>query len=130
MPVISTTIPNLVNGISEQNATQRNLTQGETQINAQSSIVNGLSRRPPLEHVSNLLSSQIFSTNTAIHPFIRDGNNQYFIAAYNGGIKACLGIFGPKSRDLLSKVFDQNFSKDDFKFVSVGDTTFVANKSI
>ena len=29
---------------------------------------------------------------------------------------ACLGIFGPKSRDLVSKVFGQNFSNDDFKF--------------
>ena len=29
---------------------------------------------------------------------------------------ACLGIFGPKSRNLVSKVFGQNFSNDDFKF--------------
>ena len=132
MPVISTTIPNLVNGISEQNATQRNLTQGEAQINAQSSIVNGLSRRPPLEHVSNLLSSQIFSTNTAIHPFIRDGNNQYFIAAYNGGIKA-YEVDGTEKTVTISSgssYLTTTNPKDDFKFVSVGDTTFVANKSI
>ena len=29
---------------------------------------------------------------------------------------ACLGIFGPRSRDLLTKIFGQNFLNDDFKF--------------
>tara|TARA_Y100000590_G_scaffold314209_1_gene355219 strand:- start:744 stop:2081 length:1338 start_codon:yes stop_codon:yes gene_type:complete len=29
---------------------------------------------------------------------------------------ACIGIFGPKSRDLLSKIFGQQFSNNDFKF--------------
>ena len=28
----------------------------------------------------------------------------------------CLGIFGPKSRELLNQVFGEKFSKDDFKF--------------
>ena len=29
---------------------------------------------------------------------------------------ACLGIFGPKSRDLVSKIFGKHFSNNDFKF--------------
>ena len=29
---------------------------------------------------------------------------------------ACLGIFGPKSRDLISKLSDDNFSNESFKF--------------
>ena len=28
----------------------------------------------------------------------------------------CLGVFGPKSRDLLSKIFDENLSNENFKF--------------
>ncbi|MDA9960622.1 FAD-dependent oxidoreductase [Candidatus Pelagibacter sp.] len=28
----------------------------------------------------------------------------------------CLGVFGPKSRDLLSKISDENFSNEKFKF--------------
>ena len=87
MSVVSTSIPNLVNGISQQNPTQRNLTQAEAQVNAQSSIVKGLIKRPPLEFVGDLISNQCFSTNTAIHPFLRDGDNQYIITVYNGGIK-------------------------------------------
>ena len=75
MPLISSSIPNLINGISEQNPTQRNLNQAEAQVNAQSSIVKGLTKRPPLEYLSNVLSSQVYSTNTAIHPYIRDNDN-------------------------------------------------------
>ena len=29
---------------------------------------------------------------------------------------ACLGVFGPKSRSLISEIFDDNFSNNDFKF--------------
>ena len=28
----------------------------------------------------------------------------------------CLGIFGPKSRELLSKISDENLSDENFKF--------------
>ena len=87
MAVVSTSIPNLVNGISQQNPTQRNITQAEAQVNAQSSIVKGLTKRPPLEFIANISANQAYSTNTAVHPFIRDGNNQYIITVYNGGLK-------------------------------------------
>ena len=40
---------------------------------------------------------------------------------------ACLGIFGPKSRALVSKVFGQHFSNDDFKF---GSGKFIQFKEI
>ncbi|BAQ94046.1 tail tubular protein B [uncultured phage_MedDCM-OCT-S28-C10] len=131
MSVVSSSIPNLINGISEQNPTQRNLNQAETQVNAQSSIVKGLTKRPPLEWVSNLLSSQVFSTNTAIHPFIRDNNNQYIIAAYNGGIKA-YELDGTSKTVTISNgssYLATTNPKDDYKFVSVADTTFILNKS-
>ena len=49
MALISQSIPNLINGISQQTATQRNITQSELQENAQSRLVEGLTKRPPLE---------------------------------------------------------------------------------
>ena len=42
MPLISQSIPNLINGVSQQTATQRNITQAEEQLNAQSHLVEGL----------------------------------------------------------------------------------------
>lgn len=132
MPLISSSIPNLINGISEQNPTQRNLNQAEAQINAQSSIVKGLTKRPPLEYVSNLLSSQVYSTNTAIHPYIRDNDNEYVITAYSGGIKA-FDINGTEKTVTISNgssYLTSTNPKEQFKFVSVADTTFVLNSSI
>ena len=31
-------------------------------------------------------------------------------------IIACLGVFGPKSRSLMSKLSDDDFSNENFKF--------------
>ena len=39
MAVISQSIPNLINGISQQNAVQRNVSQAEDQVNFQSNII-------------------------------------------------------------------------------------------
>ena len=52
MPVVSQSIPNFLNGISQQTPTQRGINQGTEQINLQSDIVKGLSKRPPLEFIA------------------------------------------------------------------------------
>ena len=53
MSVVSQSIPNLINGISQQNPVQRNVGQAESQVNFQSNIIDGLSKRPPTEFVKN-----------------------------------------------------------------------------
>ena len=127
MTVVSSSIPNLINGISEQNPTQRNLNQAEAQVNAQSSIVKGLQKRPPLEFVKNLLPSQVFSTNTAVHPYVRDDTNKFFINAYNGGIKVFDLDGNAKTVTITngSGYLATTNPKDQYKFVSVADTTFL-----
>jgi len=72
----SQSIPNLINGISEQNPVQRNPAQGQTQINFQSNIVEGLSKRPSLHHIANVLSSTVFPNNSAVHWINRDSDDQ------------------------------------------------------
>ena len=127
MSVVSSSIPNLINGISEQNPTQRNLNQAEAQVNAQSSIVKGLQKRPPLEWIGNLLSSQVYSTNTAIHPYIRDDTNKFFLTAYNGGIKVF--DFGGTEKTVTvnsgQSYLTSTDPKNDFKFVSVADLSLI-----
>ena len=56
MPLITQSIPNLINGVSEQNSVQRNPTQAESQINFTSEIVDGLTKRPPLQYMKLLAS--------------------------------------------------------------------------
>ena len=51
MPLVNHAIPNLVNGISQQSESLRLGSQGESQINGVSSIVEGLSKRPPMDFI-------------------------------------------------------------------------------
>ena len=61
MTLVTQSIPNLINGISEQNAVQRNPTQADSQVNFQSLIVDGLSKRPHLEFKGIIHSSKHYS---------------------------------------------------------------------
>ena len=76
MPLVSGSIPNFVNGISQQPAPLRLPTQGEVQENAISSVVKGLSKRPPSEHVAKLSnaggSNLTQSTDAFFHTIRRD----------------------------------------------------------
>ena len=77
MPLVSTGIPNILNGISQQPSTLRQTTQGETQINGFSSVIDGLIKRQPTNHIAKIVGSAI--TNAAIHIVNRDEDDQYVI---------------------------------------------------
>ena len=55
MSLVSSTIPNLINGVSQQPPEIRLPSQCEVQENGISSVVNGLEKRPGTEHVKKLL---------------------------------------------------------------------------
>lgn len=56
MPLVAEVLPNLIQGISQQAARQRQRTQAEVQINGFSSLIEGLRKRPPSIHVNRLVS--------------------------------------------------------------------------
>ena len=64
MAVVSQSIPNFINGISQQTPTQRGINQGSDQINLQNNIVDGLSKRPSLEYVATLDSTNVYPNKT------------------------------------------------------------------
>ena len=47
MPLVSRTIPNLVQGVSQQPEVLRLSSQATSQVNGFSSVVEGLKKRPP-----------------------------------------------------------------------------------
>ncbi len=81
MPLISTSVPNLVQGVSQQPDNLRHAGQAENQVNALSSVVDGLTKRPNTDHV------KVIGTNglaTKMHVFNRDANNQHaFLFTHN-----------------------------------------------
>ena len=77
MSMISSAIPNLVQGISQQSPALRLSSQAETQTIAFPSLVEGLQKRPPLETVSTLSNST--TTGSFIHLINRDVTERYFM---------------------------------------------------
>ena len=86
MALISSTIPNMINGVSQQPPALRLASQAEQVINCLSSPVEGLTKRPPFNHIGKLLSGSVGSG----HPFVeivdRDGTIQYLILIRDGAI--------------------------------------------
>ncbi|AXN54101.1 tail tubular protein B [Pelagibacter phage HTVC109P] len=132
MAVVSQSIPNFINGISQQTPTQRGINQGTDQINLQNNIVDGLSKRPSLEYVATLDSTNVFPNKTKIWNIQRDESNQYMCAFYNGGIKVYDLAGNSKTVTIASgsSYLTSTNPREDFKLVNIADYTFLVNKSI
>ena len=132
MAVVSQSIPNFLNGISQQTPTQRGINQGEEQINCQNNIIKGLGKRPPSEYIATLDATNVFPNTTKIWSIQRDENNKYMAAFYNGGVRV-FDLQGNEKTvtypDGTSYLTTTN-PKNDFKMVNIADYTFVSNKSI
>ena len=75
MALVSSSIPNLINGISQQPAEIRLPSQGERQVNGLSSVARGLEKRPGTEHQSRIATTSI--TDSFIHSIRRDREEEY-----------------------------------------------------
>ena len=79
MSLVSSSLPNLVNGVSQQPYVQRLISQGEIQLNGYSSLVEGLRKRPPSRHVAKLRSTPV--SNAYVHTINRSPTEQYTVIA-------------------------------------------------
>jgi hypothetical protein len=75
MPLITTSVPNLVQGVSQQPDNLRYSGQAEEQINAFSSVVDGLNKRPHTEYVADLGTS--LQDDALVHFVDRDPLNKH-----------------------------------------------------
>jgi hypothetical protein len=86
MSRISSTIPNFINGVSQQAMALRLASQGDIQINAHSTVVDGLIKRPPLVRGPQLLGD--FTSNPIhCHPINRDINERYETIWSKAGVR-------------------------------------------
>ena len=129
--VVSQSIPNFLNGISQQTPTQRGINQGEEQINLQNNIVDGLSKRPSFDYIATLDNTNVFPNTTKFWSIQRDKNNQYMVAFYNGGVRVwdLQGNEKPVTIASGSSYLTSTNPKRDFRMVNIADYTFLANKS-
>jgi len=85
MSLITQTIPALFNGVSQQPATLRLPSQGEAQINAYGTVVDGLRKRPAMQHVAQVSSSAMSSG--FIHSINRDTSERYIVVITDGDLE-------------------------------------------
>lgn len=121
-------IPNLVQGISQQADSQRDPSQGETQINGVSSIAEGLRKRDN-SHTLAKVSDAPFG-DAFIHTILRDNVEEYLaVVSYSGvrvfdlnGVEKL--VHTPSGTGYLSSVAD---ARQQIRAVTIADYTFITN---
>lgn len=132
MALISQSIPNLINGVSQQPPSLRLSTQAELQENGLSDVVSGLQKRPSTQHIADL--GVISNLDKAfIHTIRRDENEFYSMVIDTAGT---IRVF---DKDGVSKTVTNNAPSylsgltnpnQELAAVSIADTTFIVNKNI
>jgi hypothetical protein len=80
MALISSSIPNLINGVSQQPDEVRQPSQAEEQLNGFSSVVKGLVKRPPFERLGSVGLQDIISHPDSFHIYERDETEKYVVS--------------------------------------------------
>lgn len=130
MSLVSDNIPNLANGISQQPASLRLITQGQEQVNMYPSLVEGLIKRPPTRFIKELMSSH--EGQAALHFIDRDGSQRYLLmVTADQGIKV-YDLEGNEKTVTVDSGVDYiscSDPKKDLRFLTIADYTFVVNKN-
>ena len=154
MALINTSLPNLVQGVSQQPATLRFDGQCAEQINALSSVADGLKKRPNTRYLRNLINDKELDDGAFVHFINRDDNEKYVLVIDNTltpnttTVRVYDIINPPTSSDSIinwngqgngSSTFNNSNDylfipsgtkpKDVLKALTVGDTTFILNTS-
>ena len=143
MALINTSLPNLIQGVSQQPDTLRFDGQCDEQINALSSVTDGLKKRPNARFIKNLVTTALADgafvhfinrdkdekyvliienttntspqkTNIKIYNLLNSNNNPVFSNPISGSTAYLFVPNGTKPRDVL-------------KALTINDTTFILN---
>jgi hypothetical protein len=136
MPLLVTSVPNLVQGISQQPDNLRYPGQSDEQINAWSTVVEGLVKRPPTEYVKNVNTTA--PGNSLFTHFVkREEANKYVLNMSMVGSTPTLKVTNTETGDDLpvtAATIATNYlsnitnPREDVKALTVADYTFLVNK--
>ena len=132
MALISQSIPNLINGVSQQPPSLRLNTQAELQENGLSSVVTGLSKRPSTQHIADL--GVISNLDKAfIHTIRRDENEFYSLVIDTAGTVRVFDKDGTSrtiTNNAASYLSGLTDPSKELAAVSIADNTFIINKNV
>mgnify|MGYP003134708710 FL=1 len=131
MGIISRSIPTLLRGVSQAADSTKQPDHADIQDNANSSPVQGLTKRSGSQYVRSISPSEL--TNVHVHTINRDTNERYQLVIGNQVINihtldgtSTPTIHKPDGETYLSS----SDPKNQFKTVTIADYTFVVNTSI
>lgn len=131
MALVSKTIPNLVQGVSQQPEVLRLASQFTTQVNGFSSVVEGLKKRPPTNHIKKISTTAL--TNAYVHTINRDLTERYIVVITNGSIRV-FDTSGTEKSVVMqtgaSAYLTSSNPRTEISCTSIADFTFVLNKTI
>lgn len=128
MSVISQSLPNLLNGVSQRAPRLRHSSQAEEQVNALSDPVKGLTKRPPTEHRAKLPSSTL-GNNLLVRTVDRDADHRYLLVAGEGDLR----LYRPDTGEEIGVLFPDGkgyLEGQNIQAVPAGDTVFIINPSV
>ena len=129
MKNVAVTIPNLIQGVSQQPDPQRDPSQGEIQINGVSSIAEGLRKRDSSRTLAKVSSSGF--GDAFFHTILRDSSEEYLSVITKDDIKVFeldgtpVDVrFDSGALDYLSTIAS---AKQEIRAVTVADYTWITN---
>jgi len=133
MPLVSSSIPNLINGVSQQPAALRLASQAESVINCMPSPVEGLKKRPPMYNVARMFAGSAGAGRPFVHIVDRDGAVRYMILIQDGAIRVFdlngveQTVTTPDGVGYLN-INNASDPSNQFRVASVADVTFIVNR--
>ena len=129
MKNIAVTIPNLIQGVSQQPDAQKDPSQGEIQINGVSSVAEGLRKRDSSRTLAKVSSSKF--GDAFFHTILRDQQEEYISVITKNAIKV-FELDGTErtvtadanAYDYLSNVTD---ARQQIRAVTIADYTWITN---
>ena len=131
MPLITSAIPNLINGVSQQPPALRLASQAEEVVNCMPSPVEGLKKRPPLNHISRLFTGSAGTHRPFVHMVDKNNETNYIVIVQDGAIKVANldgTLVTPGSPDGLTYLDVAGKPSEQFRVASIADYTFIVNR--
>ncbi len=133
MKNVAVTIPNLIQGVSQQPDPQRDPSQGEIQINGVSSIAEGLRKRDSSRTLAKVSSTGF--GDAFFHTILRDQTEEYLSVITKDDIKVFeldgtpVNVnFDPGAMDYLrAGPYAVTSAQQEIRAVTIADYTFITN---
>jgi hypothetical protein len=137
MALVSTSIPNLINGVSQQPPSVRLVTQSEAQENGLSSVSEGLKKRPPTEHKDFFITGlsaqkEADMANAFFHPVRNSDNSLHFLMIEKDGtmtITDSTGTVKSITNNGSGYLSGLTNPRQELTATTVADYTFLVNKT-